>query len=168
MAQTGNTLPTHLPIRPIPVEVDLLVLSFMGQFTWEQLQAPLFSSLADKGHNPGILTCLQATLGDLGTALAALWAASVAGRGRDWVGNPRLKPAAVYLSTGLAITIGFEFLSSEILDRWTYAPDMPRLPLLGTGLSPFLQWLIVPTLVLWYLNRLSRRNGYSWSSRRGE
>jgi hypothetical protein len=127
----------------------------MGHFTWELLQAPLFSSLADKSHIPGILICLQATLGDLGIALAALWAASIAGRGRVWVAHPRTGPVAVYLATGLIATIGFEFVSAEILNRWTYAPEMPRLPLLGTGLSPLLQWLVVPSLVLWYLNRLA-------------
>lgn len=163
-----KTVPTRLPNRPIPAELDLLVLSFMGHFTWELLQAPLFSSLTDKGHIPGILICLKATLGDLGIALAAFWAASVAGRGRDWAAHPAVVPVAVYLSTGLAITIGFEFLSTEILDRWTYAPDMPRLPLFGTGLSPFLQWLIIPSLVLWYLNRLSSLNDPSRSNRRPE
>ena len=86
--------------------------------------------------------------------MGAVAGASVAGRGRDWAAHPAVVPVAVYLSTGLAITIGFEFLSTEILDRWTYAPDMPRLPLFGTGLSPFLQWLIIPSLVLWYLNLL--------------
>lgn len=149
-------MPTRQSIRLwIPVEADLVILSFMGHFTWELLQAPLFTSLADKGHIAGILICLQATLGDLGIALAAFWVASVAGRGRDWVAHPRIVPVAVYLVTGLVVTIGFEFVSTEILDRWAYAPGMPRLPLLDTGLSPFLQWLIVPSLVLWYLSRLS-------------
>jgi hypothetical protein len=141
--------------RPIPVEADLLILSFMGHFAWELLQAPLFSSLDGMGHIAGVLICLQATLGDLGIALAAFWAAAIAGRGRNWAARPGIGPVAVYLATGLVSTVGLEFLNTEILDRWSYAPQMPRLPLLGTGLSPFLQWLIVPTLVLWYLHRLS-------------
>ena len=28
--------------RIVPVEVDLLILSFLGHFAWELLQAPLF------------------------------------------------------------------------------------------------------------------------------
>jgi len=34
---------------------------------------------------------------------------------------------------------------------------MPRLPVIRTGLSPLLQWIIVPMLVLWYLRRLSAK-----------
>lgn len=75
----------------------------MGHFTWERLQAPRCSSLADKDHIAGILICLQALLGDLGIALAAFWAASVAGRGRNWVVHPKLRTLAVYLATGLVI-----------------------------------------------------------------
>ncbi len=145
-----------MPNRPrIPVEADLLILSFVGHFAWELLQAPLFSNLNDKGHIAGILICLQATLGDLGIALAAFWAASVAGRSRRWVAKPGIRPVVVYFATGLLITVVFEFVSVEILNRWAYAPDMLLLPVLGTGLSPILQWLVIPALVLWYLHRLA-------------
>lgn len=144
--------------RSIPVEADLVILSFLGHFAWELLQAPLFSSLADEGHITGILICLRATLGDLGIALAAFWAVAIVGRGRDWAARPGMGPVAVYLATGLVATVGLELLNTEILNRWSYASDMPRLPVLGTGLSPLLQWLIIPSLVLWYLHRLSPRN----------
>jgi hypothetical protein len=31
--------------------------------------------------------------------------------------------------------------------------QMPRLPLLGTGLAPLLQWLLIPPLVAWLVRR---------------
>ena len=37
--------------------------------------------------------------------------------------------------------------------RWEYAEAMPRLPLLGTGLAPLLQWLLIPPLVIWLVRR---------------
>ena len=30
---------------------------------------------------------------------------------------------------------------------------MPRLPILGTGLMPMIQWLVIPPLVLWFVRR---------------
>jgi hypothetical protein len=30
---------------------------------------------------------------------------------------------------------------------------MPRLPVIGTGLLPLLQWLVIPPLVLWFVRR---------------
>jgi 1,4-dihydroxy-2-naphthoate octaprenyltransferase len=144
--------------QSIPVEADLVILSFLGHFSWELLQAPLFSSLTGKDHVTGILICLQATIGDVGIALAAFWLAALFGGGRGWASRPSAGSIGVFLATGLFATVGLEFLNTEILNRWSYGPNMPLLPVIGTGLSPMLQWLFVPTMVLWYLNRLSRHS----------
>ena len=34
-----------------------------------------------------------------------------------------------------------------------YNEAMPRLPVLGTGLLPATQWLIIPTIVKWFVRR---------------
>ena len=60
----------------------------------------------------------------------------------------------VFLAVGLIATIALEYLNTEILGRWTYGPEMPRLPILGTGLAPIAQWVVIPIVVLWYLRRL--------------
>lgn len=142
--------------RAVPVEVDLLILSFLGHFAWELLQAPFFSSLQGTGHFEGVLICLRATLGDLGIALAAFWSAVWLGGGRGWVARPTVGTVILFLGFGLVTTIGFEFVSTEVLNRWSYGAGMPRLPIVGTGITPLLQWLIIPTLVLWYLKRLAK------------
>jgi len=49
---------------------------------------------------------------------------------------------------GVAYTIYSEWLNTTIRQGWAYSPMMPVLPPLGTGLSPLLQWLIVPSLAL--------------------
>lgn len=141
----------------IPVEVDLLILSFLGHFSWELLQAPLYSSFEGTSHVAGILMCLRATLGDLVIAFGAFRTSALIGGGRCWVDCPTGRTIVVFIAFGLLATVALEHLSTEVLDRWTYGPGMPRLPLLGTGLSPFVQWIVVPSLVLWYLGRLSRK-----------
>lgn len=47
---------------------------------------------------------------------------------------------------GIIYTIISEWLNVAIWHRWAYAPAMPVLPVLGTGVSPLVQWLVVPTL----------------------
>jgi hypothetical protein len=49
---------------------------------------------------------------------------------------------------GAAYTIFSEWLNVQIRRGWSYTAAMPVLPFLGTGLTPLLQWLIVPTLAL--------------------
>lgn len=140
--------------KRIPIEADLLILSFLGHFAWELLQAPLFSSFDGTDHFAGVFACLQATLGDLAIALFAFWTTMGFTGERNWVADPAARAVLVFLSTGLLVTLGIEFFSTEVLDRWSYGARMPRLPILGTGLAPMLQWLFVPMLVLWYLARL--------------
>lgn len=62
---------------------------------------------------------------------------------------------AVFFAFGLLATIGLEYLNTDIAGRWTYDASMLVLPLLGTGLSPVLQWVFVPMLVLWYMRRFA-------------
>ena len=150
----------HMPVpvtfpRRLPPEVDLLVLSFLGHFTWEILQAPLFASLSKTDHFIGIAICLKATLGDLVIALAAFWCAAFAGKNRYWFATSGIAAPAVFFAVGLLATVGLEYLSTEVLGRWAYDGVMPVLPVLGTGLSPILQWIFVPLFVLWYMRRLT-------------
>lgn len=155
MSDSSRIAPTPPVRQKVAVELDLLILSFLGHFAWEILQAPLFSSLDATAHFAGILVCLRATVGDLGIALGAFWCTAWRRGGRNWVVRPTFGAAALFIGIGLAVTIGFEFVSTEVFDRWSYGPAMPRLPLVGTGLAPLMQWLLVPMLVLWYLNRLA-------------
>lgn len=136
-------------------EVDVLILSFPMHFTWEFLQAPLFKNMEPLSHFEGILVCLQATLGDMALVLVAFWTTCLVTGTRHWPVRAGARAIAVWLGTGLFLTVTIEFLSTEILGRWTYAADMPRLPLLGTGLGPIGQWIVVPMIVFWYMCRLS-------------
>lgn len=43
--------------------------------------------------------------------------------------------------------------ATVIAERWTYAEHMPVLPVLGTGLLPLMQWLILPPLIVWLVYR---------------
>ena len=146
-----------LLIRRLPPEIDLLVLSFLGHFAWEILQAPLFANLDETEHFIGIAICLKATFGDLGIALAAFWSAALIGGDRKWFMSRHTPALTAFFATGLLATIGLEYLHTEVTGRWVYDGFMPLLPVLGTGLSPILQWILVPMLVLWYLRRLTSR-----------
>lgn len=139
----------------VPPEIDLLILSFPMHFTWEFLQAPLFRNMQDATHMDGIRICLQATLGDMIIVLIAFWAAAGLTGTRQWLAQPNRRAILAWLSTGLAFTVVLEYYSTEIAGRWIYGTSMPRLPVIGTGITPVLQWIVIPLIVLWYMHRLS-------------
>jgi len=58
---------------------------------------------------------------------------------------------------GVAYTIFSEWLNVQIRRSWSYTAAMPVLPSLGTGLTPLLQWLIVPGLALAIIGNRYRR-----------
>lgn len=86
--------------RPLPPEVDLLALSFLGHFAWEIMQARLFSSLRQADHFVGISICLKATMGDLAIALAASWCAAILGRSRKWFTRRGRRSPAAFFAVG--------------------------------------------------------------------
>ena len=77
-------------------------------------------------------------------------------RSRRRVLRPTARQAAGFVAVGLAITLVVEWLATRVLHRWAYAgamPVVPVLPVLGVGVSPLLQWLVLPPLVLWFVRR---------------
>ena len=135
-------------------ELPLAIFSFLLHFVWELLQVPTYSGMAEMAHWQGIKLCTSATIGDVGFALTAFWLASLVTKTRHWIGSQTALPALVFIATGVALTVGFEFYYTQVSQRWTYSDLMPLVPPMGTGLSPLLQWFVIPPLVLW----LSRRH----------
>ncbi|WP_051882372.1 hypothetical protein [Parvularcula oceani] len=129
-------------------EVTVAFLSFVLHFVWEFLQVPFFAGLPMSGHWSAIKVCTRATIGDVGFALIAFWTTAAFSRSRRWITMPSSRKLAVFLAVGLALTVAAEFYATEVAGRWSYADAMPTLPVLGTGLTPLLQWIVVPLLVV--------------------
>ncbi len=134
-------------------ELPIALFAFLLHFVWEFLQAPLWVGMAEMPHWDGVRTCTVATLGDVLIALIAFWIGAFAARSRAWLLMPKRGPTAIYMIAGLAVTVIYEFLATGPLARWEYADIMPRLPGLGTGLVPVLQWLTLPVATLWLARR---------------
>jgi len=81
---------------------------------------------------------------------AALLDALVVGGNGRWP-NARFRTvAATAVFAGLAYTIFSEWLNTGIRGSWAYTEWMPTVPLIGSGLAPVLQWLVVPPAAFWW------------------
>jgi type IV secretory pathway VirB2 component (pilin) len=134
-------------------ELPVAFFSFALHFVWEFVQVPTYTGMAEMAHWEAIKMCMSATFGDVGFALTAFWIASIAARSRSWVNQPTRLPVAIFIAVGIILTIGFEYYYTSISLRWTYSELMPLVPPFGTGLSPLLQWLVIPALVIWLTRR---------------
>ena len=138
------------------VEINLFVFAFLINFVWEMLQMPLYSYPSNASLVQIILACLQASAGDAVMTVIAFWIVAILQEGRRWIFHLSWTSLALFLLPGIVMTVVFEVLATGPLQRWTYAEAMPVLPGLGTGIAPLAQWLILPPIVAFVVNRQLR------------
>lgn len=134
-------------------EANILVFAFLLNFPWEMLQGPFFQGLAGMNHWEAVLGCTRHTGGDALIALFSFWAVALLWRERGWIRRPRLAQVCAFTAFGVVATIVLEWHATVLADRWTYAEHMPVLPILGTGLLPLMQWILLPPLLAWLVSR---------------
>jgi hypothetical protein len=120
---------------------------------WEAAHLPLYTIWTDGTIRDNGFAVLHCTMGDVLIALAALTAALMVAGDHVWPARRWTPVAALTLTIGLAYTVYSEHLNANVRRSWTYSELMPRLPLLGTGLSPIAQWFVVPTAALVWARR---------------
>ncbi len=114
-----------------------------GNLLWEVLQLPLYT-LWWTARPPYLLfAALHCWVGDLLIASFSLFFGIVVA-GRRWPSCNYVLAGAVAVLSGLVYTVFSEWLNVTVRESWAYTAAMPRVPPLGTGLSPLLQWVIVP------------------------
>jgi hypothetical protein len=134
-------------------ELNVGLFAFLLNYPWEFLQVPFYEGMQEARHWDAVLFCSRATVGDGVIAVLAFWGVAFAGAGRGWILRPTPRTVAAFTGIGLAVTLVLEWLATEVLDRWSYSDAMPELPVLGTGLLPVLQWILLPPLIVWFVWR---------------
>ena len=125
----------------------------MLSYPWEFLQVPFYQSMPSASHWSGVVICSTAALGDAIVMLVAFWLTALVARSGRWVVEPRAGHVALFVATGLLLTVVIEHVAVRSQWGWRYEPNMLVIPLLGTGLAPVLQWLILPPLTVWFVRR---------------
>ena len=139
-------------------ELNVVVFALLLDFPWELFQVPLFEQMPGAPHWQAIKTCSRATLGDAAIMLVAYWAVAAARRNRTWIARPDPAGVALFAFIGVLATALIERLALAGLwiHSWTYSATMPLVPGIGIGLSPLLQWVVLPPLVAWFVKRQIR------------
>ena len=120
--------------------------SLAANLAWEILQLPLFTLWTTGTVRQQVFAVFHCTIGDVMIAgLSLLAALSLVAR-PTWPSSNVARVYGVSLAVGLGYTIYSEWLNTSVRGSWAYSGLMPTLPFIGTGLSPLMQWLIVPTL----------------------
>ncbi len=123
--------------------------------TWEWIQTPFFIDIT-KDINTIVWFRIHCTIGDMMILLFSIVGASLFFRKIDWIFQPNHRQYLAVSILGTAYTIFSEIKNVQIEKSWGYSDLMPKL--LGVGLVPILQWIILPSLVLYITSRFLRAN----------
>ena len=134
-----------------------LLASAAGHLVWEIAQLPLYTIWRTGTTRDLATAVVHCTLGDLSIALVTLSLALVVVGSTEWPAQQFSAVLATVVILSVGYTVYSEYLNTTVRQAWAYGPLMPTLPSIGTGLSPLLQWMVVPSLAFVWSGRTRPR-----------
>jgi hypothetical protein len=131
-----------------------LVFANLG---WEIAQLPLYTIWAEGSLAELAFAVVHCTLGDLLIAYLSLVIALLVVGADEWPVRRFASVATVAVVIGVGYTIYSEWLNISVRNSWAYSSLMPVVPWIQTGLSPLAQWIVIPSVGLWWARRLALR-----------
>ena len=121
-------------------------LAFGLNLVWEIGHVRLYT-LWMEADGAGIARAVfHCSLDDVVIALATFALAGIALRQVDWPASRPWAGGAITIIGTMVFTAWSEWYNVYRTGAWSYTPDMPRI--YGIGLSPLLQWLIIPPVMV--------------------
>jgi hypothetical protein len=125
----------------------------LANLVWEFAHMPLYTLWETGTASEITFAALHCTGGDILIALASVMLALFLAGQASWPGSGNRRVIAITVILGLSYTLFSEWLNIEIRQSWAYREAMPVIPLVDAGLSPVLQWIIVPLAAFWWALR---------------
>jgi len=122
------------------------LLAFVLHAIWEVAHLPLYTLWNETDRLIVVSYLLHCTLGDVLIATIVFLFTSAIFRDWYWPRRNLCLGGPIMITYGLAYTVFSEWYNVYYLQSWGYEPAMPLIA--EIGLTPLLQWLIVPSLML--------------------
>ena len=122
----------------------IIVVSFITNLIWEILQGPLYIGFQYEWNH--ILFCTLGALADVLMVLILYFGFGLVYKNILWI-----KHLNAYRSFFLILIGGIGAVLSEMWHvskgDWNYTESMPLLPMFEVGISPFLQFVLLPLII---------------------
>ena len=131
------------------------LFTLLGHLLWEVAHIPLYTIWVEGTWGEIVFAVVHCTGGDLLIAMSSLLLALFFFGTGAWP-QARIYPVfGAMLAIGLGYTIFSEWLNIEVREAWAYRDIMPVIPFINAGLTPMLQWLVVPFVAYFGALKLS-------------
>ncbi len=128
-------------------ELSLCLLAFFLNFFWEVIHT-YFYTLKDSHFDTMLFGWLHCTLGDVMITVGSFWLVSLRNWNRKWFLSLKGVNFIGFIVIGVIYTFFSEWANVQIFKYWSYNETMPLIPLTKVGLSPVLQWIVIPSVVI--------------------
>lgn len=122
---------------------------------WEWLQTPFFLDITDK-INYIVWYRFHCTVGDIMILGASMVIWSFLRNNYLWFFAPKGKDYLAVTLMGISYTAYSEILNVVVRESWGYSDLMPMIPGTHIGLIPIIQWILLPSLILYVCARFIR------------
>jgi len=113
---------------------------------WEVLHFPLYTLWKTGTWSEILYAIVHCTIGDLMIGMTSLLIAIWLMSGSNWPLTRQRHVLIMTVALGLAYTLFSEWLNVDIRQSWAYSDLMPIVPIISVGLSPLMQWIVIPII----------------------
>ena len=121
-------------------------LAFVLNLTWEIAQVRLYTIWVEADPLTVAWALLHCSVGDVMIALAMFALAGMVLRSAHWPASRAWTGGVIVVAGAMAYTAWSEWYNVYRAGNWGYSASMPLI--FGIGLSPLLQWLILPPVLI--------------------
>jgi hypothetical protein len=132
------------------------VLALPIQLLWEVAQFPLYDVWHENNWSYILYGLVHCTLGDLLIMLSAYWLVALVNWTRYWYRRGLLPNGLLFTLMGVSYTVYSEIVNVRFEQTWGYTELMPIVPVIEIGGMPFLQWLLIPPVLLFLMRLIDR------------
>lgn len=147
-------------VKSMPLSVDWLtalrryiIVVAIANLLWEFAHIPLYTIATTGTVNEIIFAAVHCTGGDVLIALSCIFLALFLAGDQSWPTKRPRTVATLSILFGVVYTKFSEWLNVSVRKAWAYSDLMPVIPFTETGLSPVLQWIVIPLVGFWWALR---------------
>ncbi len=137
------------------LQAYLFVLAVLLNFIWEVAQISAYD-FPDSRIVTNVLGCFVPTLGDGLMILIIYWTGWLVFREFQWILSPGARGYLLMMVIGLILAVFVEWNALYWTGVWAYNEQMIMIPILGVGLLPILQMIVLPPATALLLQRIWR------------
>jgi hypothetical protein len=129
-------------------EIFVFGIALLLNIVWESLHAPLFVFKEQSSWSTLTACLVFCAVVDAAMMLFIYWVVALIRKDRFWFLRGRSVDKVLFALAALTLAFASEYNAVHYRNLWEYSERMPLIPVVRVGLTPIVQWIILPGVIL--------------------